>query len=77
MRNKIQILIVHGEMTFKNEKDYLYYLKTKKVSTQKKIYWAGEYLESSLGKRYEIISPRMPLQDYAKYKDWKILFERV
>ncbi len=73
---KIQILLIHGGMTFKNGKDYLRYLKTKKVSTEKKVYWAGEYLEKSLGKRFEIISPRMPLQDNAKYRDWKILFER-
>jgi uncharacterized protein len=73
---KIQVLLVHGGMTFKNERDYLYYLKTKKVTTKKKIYWAGDYLEKSLGKRFEIISPRMPLQDYAKYRDWKIFFER-
>ena len=75
-KNKIQVLLVHGGMTFKNEKDYLYYLKTKKVSAKKKIYWAGDYLEKSLGNRFEIIAPRMPLQDYAKYRDWKIFFER-
>ncbi len=73
---KIQILTIHGGMTFKNEKDYLHYLKTKKVSTEKKVYWAGEYLEKGLGKRFAVISPRMPLQDNAKYRDWKILFER-
>lgn len=73
---KIQILLVHGGMTFKDKKDYLRYLKTKKISTEKKIYWSGEYLEKSLGKKFEIIAPRMPLQDNAKYGDWKILFER-
>jgi len=73
---KIQILIVHGGMTFKNEKDYLHYLKTKKISSKKKIYWSGDYLEKSLGKRFEIITPRMPLQDNAKYRDWKIFFKR-
>lgn len=75
-KNKIQALIIHGGMTFKNEKDYLHYLKTKKVSSEKKISWSGVYLEKSLGKRFEIITPRMPLQDYAEYRDWKILFER-
>ena len=75
-KSKIQVLLVHGGMTFKNEKDYLHYLKTKKVSAKKKIYWAGDYLEKTLGKRFEIISPRMPLQDFAKYRDWKIFFER-
>ncbi len=79
MKKKIKILTVHGGMTFKNEKDYLHYLKTKEVSTKKKIYWSGpasNYLEKGLGKRFEIISPRMPLQDNAQYRDWKILFER-
>lgn len=75
-KKKIQVLIVHGGTTFKNEKDYLHYLKTKKVSTKKKISWSGDYLEKSLGKRFEIIMPRMPLQDNAKYRDWKIFFER-
>lgn len=73
---KIQILLIHGGTTFKSEKDYLHYLKTKKVSTDKKIYWSGEYLEKNLDKRFEIITPRMPLQDNAKYLDWKIFFER-
>lgn len=76
MKKKIQVLVIHGGVTFKNGKDYLHYLKTKKVSTEKKIYWAGDYLEKSLGKRFEIITPRMPLQDNAKYRDWKILFDR-
>lgn len=75
-KSKIQVLLVHGGMTFKNEKDYLHYLKTKEVTTEKKVSWAGDYLEKSLGKNFEIISPRMPLQDFAKYRDWKIFFER-
>ncbi|OGL60167.1 hypothetical protein A2752_02060 [Candidatus Uhrbacteria bacterium RIFCSPHIGHO2_01_FULL_46_23] len=75
-KSKIQVLLVHGGMTFKNERDYLHYLKTKEVTTEKKVSWTGDYLEKSLGKRFEIISPRMPLQDFAKYRDWKIFFER-
>src|SRR3989344_4561990 len=75
-KSKIQVLLVHGGMTFKKERDYLHYLKTKKVTTKKKISWTGDYLEKSLDKRFEIISPRMPLQDFAKYRDWKIFFER-
>lgn len=76
MKNKIQILTVHGGMTFKNERDYLDYLRNKKISTKKKTYWAGDYLKKSIGRQFEIISPRMPLQDFAKYRDWKIFFER-
>ncbi len=73
---KIRVLVVHGGMTFKNEKDYLHYLRTKKVSTDKKVYWAPGWREKNLVKKFEVIAPRMPLQDNAKYRDWKILFER-
>jgi len=76
MKKKTQILMVHGGMTFKNEKDYLRYLKTRKISIEKKIRWADDYLDEQLGKRFEIIRPRMPLMDNAKYRDWKIYFER-
>jgi predicted alpha/beta hydrolase family esterase len=73
---KIQVLTVHGGMTFKNVKDYLHYLKTREVSLEKKVRWADDYLEKGLGKKFQIIAPRMPLQDNAKYRDWKIRFER-
>lgn len=75
MRGKLQILIIHGGMTFKTEKDYLHWLKTKKVSTEKRQYWADD-LEKKLEKNFEIIRPRMPLQENARYRDWKISFER-
>lgn len=75
MKKTLQILMVHGGMTFKNEKDYLHWLKTRKVSTKKRPYWEAD-LEEKLGKKFEIIRPRMPLQDNAKYRDWKVAFER-
>lgn len=75
MKIKLQILMIHGGMTFKNDKDYVHWLKTRKVSTKKRPYWEAD-LEEKLGKKFEIIRPRMPLQDNAKYRDWKILFER-
>lgn len=75
MKKKLQILMVHGGMTFKNDKDYVHWLKTRKISTKKKPYWEAD-LEKKLGGKFEIIRPRMPLQDNAKYRDWKIAFER-
>lgn len=68
--------MVHGGMTFKNRKDYVHFLKSRKVSTEKKASWAEGYLDEKLGKDFEIIRPRMPLQDNAKYEEWKIHFER-
>jgi predicted alpha/beta hydrolase family esterase len=76
MKKKSQIFFIHGGMTFKNKKDYLNYLKTKKVSIKKKVYWSGEDFDKHLGKNFEIIRPKMPLQDNAKYEEWKIYFER-
>jgi len=76
MKNKIQIFIVHGGMTFKNKKDYLHFLKTRKISIEEKIKWSNEFFKKKLGKDFEIIKPRMPLQDNAKYEEWKIHFER-
>lgn len=76
MKKKPQILMIHGGMTFKSQKDYLHYLKTRKISLEKKIRWTDDYLDKELGRNFEIIRPRMPLQDNAKYSDWKICFER-
>lgn len=68
--------MIHGGMTFKNQKDYLHWLKVRKISIEKKARWDGDYLDKELGKNFEIIRQRMPLQDNAKYNDWKIYFER-
>jgi len=76
MKKKIQVFLIHGGMTFKTKKDYLHYLKTREILIKPKIKWGDEYLKKKLGRNFEIIKPRMPLQDNAKYKEWKIYFER-
>lgn len=73
---KTQILIIHGGMTFKNKKDYIRFLRKRTISIKEKINWSGDYLKKNLGRNFEIIKPRMPLQDNARYKEWKIHFER-
>ena len=73
---KTQIIIIHGGMTFKTKKDYLKYLKTSKISIDKKKRLNDEYLKKNLGKSFEIIKPRMPLADNAKYEEWEIHFKR-
>jgi predicted alpha/beta hydrolase family esterase len=76
MKKKTQIIYIHGGMTFKNKRDYLNYLRKRKVSTKKKITWSNDYLDEKVGKDFEIIRPRMPQQEDAKYTEWKIHFER-
>ena len=63
-------------MTFKNKKDYMSFLKNMKISTEEKIYWTDDYLKQNIGKYVEIIKPRMPLKENAKYNERKIYFER-
>lgn len=76
MKTKKQIVYIHGGETFKSRKDYLAYLRNRSVSLEKRSSWSGEYLDKKLGKDFDIVRPRMPLQENAKYEDWKIYFER-
>lgn len=76
MKIKIQVVFIHGGMTFKNEKDYLKYLKNKSISLEDYVSWTGEYLTKNLGRNYQVIRPKMPLKENAKYEHWKIFFER-
>ncbi|MCF7872065.1 alpha/beta hydrolase [Candidatus Woesearchaeota archaeon] len=73
---RTQILMIHGGMTFKSKKDYINHLRTRTISLDKYYSWTKDYMDKLLGKKYEIIRPRMPLQDNAKYAEWKIHFER-
>lgn len=76
MNEKIQIIMIHGGMTFKNRKDYLNYLEKRPISIEKRISWSDDYLNKELGKKVQIIRPKMPLPENAKYAEWKIMFER-
>lgn len=73
---KSQILYIHGGDTFPTHQAYLRMLRTRQVDIFKLGGWNGPYLDRMLGKKFHIIRPRMPLQDNAKYAEWKIHFER-
>lgn len=73
---KTQLFYIHGGMTFKNQDDYIHFLKTMDVSIEPSNRWSGSYLSEELQKFCDIIRPRMPLKENAKYEDWKIVFER-
>jgi len=75
-KQKTQIFYIHGGSTFKNYKEYLYFLKTRTPSTEKKLTWNGAYLDKKLKNDFQIIKPRMPRQDGAKYNEWAIHFKR-
>lgn len=68
--------MIHGGMTFKSKKDYIHYLTNKSITLHKKEKRHGEYLTKKLDKYCDIIRPRMPLEDNARYNERKIYFER-
>ncbi|MEK7471417.1 MAG: alpha/beta hydrolase [Patescibacteria group bacterium] len=76
MKSKPQIFVIHGGSTFKKHKDYLRYLKTRKISIDKDLHWRQEYLNKELGRKFQLIHPRMPSSDNSQYEEWKINLER-
>jgi len=79
---KRQVVFIHGGETFDKYGGYISYLEKcvfdpvtdKKREKQKK--WKDS-LGKALGKKFDIIDPRMPSKYNAKYKEWKIWFEKV
>jgi uncharacterized protein len=76
MEDKKQILFIHGGTTFKSKEDYIDFLKNRKISIKEKIKWSDKYFNKNLSKDFDIIKPKMPLKENAKYEEWKIHFER-
>lgn len=76
MNKKPQIFFIHGAESFRTYNDYLEYLKNRKVSLDKWINWRDKYLDEKIGKDFEIIKPRFPNPDNARYLEWKINFEK-
>jgi len=75
---KQQILVIHGGDTFENYSEYLSYLKNKNIDLDKfrKKGWKDK-LNHNLGDNYDVLFPRMPNDNNAKYEEWKIVFERI
>jgi len=71
-----QLFYIRGGMTFRDDKDYIDFLKNRKLSIEEKNRWHEKFLKENLIDYCKIIKPRMPLEDNAKYEDWKIHFER-
>lgn len=77
---KKQVVVIHGGDTFRTYKDYLLYLRKKKLDfeslkSEKRGWKAG--LNDALGRNFEVILPRMPNPINAKYSEWKIIFNKL
>lgn len=80
MKEKRQVVHIHGGSTWKDHDSYLEYLKTCPVSLavqdKYKNTWYRNYYYFLDNGFYEVISPIMPLKYNAKYNEWKIWFQR-
>lgn len=73
---KKQIIFIRGGETFKNQEDFYTFLKSIEIDPYKdRIGWRDNLIEE-LRDIYESFVPRMPIQQNADYKAWKIWFEK-
>jgi len=73
-----QVIIIHGGDTFETYDEYLSFLKNFEVDISyfKKKGWKNSFQEK-VGNDFEVIAPKMPNKENAKYLEWKIWFEKI
>lgn len=76
---KKQVIVIHGGDSFDTYEKFLDSLKNWEVTINSflpKSDWKSS-LQEELGDEYEVLSPRMPNKQNARYNEWKIWFERM
>lgn len=75
---KKQIVAIHGGDTFEKYEDYIADLKNKAITLDRLLSrdWKAN-LQNDLGEDYEVILPRMPNPNNARYAEWKIVFDKI
>jgi uncharacterized protein len=75
---KQQVLVIHGGDAFKTYKEYVDDLKGGTVTIEglRKKGWKKR-LSDKLGKNFDVLTPQMPNDWNARYKEWKIWFEKI
>lgn len=75
---KQQVVIVPGGETFKTYQEYIEDLKNTKIDLEKyrRKDWKSQ-LQEDLGEKYEVFLLKMPNPNNAKYKEWKLFFDKV
>jgi len=74
-----QAVVIHGGDSFETREKFLDYLKNRGVVRESFLPKHGwkSHLQQLLGEEYEVLSPRMPNKQNAKYDEWKIWFEKM
>lgn len=74
-----QVIVIGGGNYYHNYEDYLLNLKTREVTIDCFIPhsdWKTN-LQKDLGNKYQVLLPRMPNRDNARFNEWKMWFERM
>lgn len=75
---KQQVIVIHGGHAFNTYKEYLAFLKSYKIDINRlKTKRWKENLAEGLRKNFDVILLKMPNPMNAKYREWKIMFERL
>jgi len=75
---KKQIIVIHGGETFDRYEQYISFLKSIEIDFEKmRSKGWKDNLEKDLGRRFEVVLPKMPNAFNAKYLEWKIWFEKI
>lgn len=72
-----QIIFIKWWEAFYNDEQYYSFLKKKEYNPYKTRKRWRNWIISELSNDYESIIPDMPAANYAKYKAWKIWFEKL
>lgn len=73
-----QVVFIHGGSAYSSYDAFLEYLQTVEVrnpAEERPIRW-GDTLRRELGDGFEVFTPAMPNKQNAKYREWKLWFER-
>jgi predicted alpha/beta hydrolase family esterase len=81
MKQKQQVVLIHGGDTYDSSEEYLQSMKREKVTPEdfKRDYvkkWR-DTLTDKLGSKFEVFYPKMPNPDNARYGEWKAWFEKL
>lgn len=73
-----QVVILHGGDAFASYDDYIQNLRQNELTLDRlrSIGWKAN-LQKDLGSEFDILTPRMPNPQNARYLEWKIWFEKM
>lgn len=75
---KRQVIVIHGGDAFENYSDYLNSLKKREITLEKlrSVGWKGN-LAKDLGSKFDVLTPKMPNAQNARYEEWRIWFKKL